>query len=174
MVNTFIPHKSFKKCAFVLDRSRLGKQRLESKMIIDILEGKAKIPTTLTKAGKPRKPAWSNHPAVLMWCGHVDALKYYYNCIVNEWVKRGYKNTMPLYNITGKIVKPWFMGCHEVHMSHRASLLAKYPEYYSRFFKVNKKFEKFSYVWPSKVKSVQKYQMIAGMRVNMAKIAQTK
>lgn len=38
MVNTFLPYPDFKASAKVLDRSRLGKQRLEAYMILCILE----------------------------------------------------------------------------------------------------------------------------------------
>ena len=41
-MQTFLPHPEFDESAACLDYKRLGKQRLEAKTIIDILDGKAK------------------------------------------------------------------------------------------------------------------------------------
>jgi hypothetical protein len=62
-MQTFLPYKDFKKSAKVLDNKRLGKQRVEAFQILNILLGRTK-----TKG-------WRNHPAVLMWKGHSNALK---------------------------------------------------------------------------------------------------
>ena len=37
---------------------------------------------------------WSNHPAAKMWKGYEEALETYMAVCIDEWVKRGYKNTM--------------------------------------------------------------------------------
>jgi len=82
MVNTFLPYADFAQSASVLDMKRLGKQRLEARQIIRILEG------TQTTNG------YRNHPAVIMWKDNVEALKLYYNAIVKEWISRGYDGTL--------------------------------------------------------------------------------
>lgn len=83
-MQTFLPYDDFEKTAQCLDYRRLGKQRVEAKQILNILEGK-----TTTNA-------WKNHPAVKMWSGCENALKLYINTMITEWKKCGYKNTMEL------------------------------------------------------------------------------
>ncbi len=51
----FIPLADLEKIFQILDRQRLGKQRVECKQILDIILGRA------TKKG------WAHHPAVKMW-----------------------------------------------------------------------------------------------------------
>jgi hypothetical protein len=140
MVNTFIPYSNFRKVAKVLDWKRLGKQRVEAKQIINILDNK-----TDTKG-------WRSHPVVKMWVGYVDALKYYYNIIVAEWIKRGYQNNMPFYKLPNKVKMPWFVKCKAINYSHQASLIRKYPEYYSKIFNPPEVYMKYSYIWISHLK----------------------
>jgi len=141
MVNIFIPLSDPKEIAKVLDDKRLGKQRVEAKQIITIISGEAK------------SLAWSNHPVVLMWKGYVSELKYYYDCIVLEWIKRGYVNNMHLYKDIEKIKQPkqmpWFMYCKSILLSHQASLLRKNYAHYHKYFhsKYLKTFMNHSYIW---------------------------
>lgn len=139
MVNTFLPYASFSRTAKVLDRQRLGKQRVEAKQIINIL------------STKNYKGGWANHPAVNMWRGYLPALKLYYNTIIREWVAQGYVNRMSLFRIQAKPKMPWFVGNETFHASHRASLLRKNPQHYRQFFTAPEKFKKYSYVWPGKL-----------------------
>ena len=97
MVNTFLPYADFKQSAQCLDYRRLGKQRVEARQIIKVLED-------------PEAKAWKNHPATLMWKGYVPALKAYFNVIVSEWVARGYKNNLPLYDLPDEVIYPWWLG----------------------------------------------------------------
>jgi len=99
----------------------LGKQRVEGLQIINVI-------TAPNYVG-----GWMNHPAVNMWRGYEDALKMYTNCIIVEWIRRGYQNTMQLYEISSPIVLPWWLGDERVHTSHKSNLLRKYPEYYQQF-----------------------------------------
>ena len=73
-MQTFLPYADFSKTAKCLDYKRLGKQRVEAKQILNIL-----LDRTETKG-------WRNHPAVLMWVGYENALKIYYNMILDEWI----------------------------------------------------------------------------------------
>jgi hypothetical protein len=121
-MQTFLPYADFRKSAECLDYRRLGKQRVEAKQLIDLLEG-------ITDNN------WKNHPAYRMWYGYVDALKDYYNVIVEEWVSRGYKNNMPLYDIprgSGYELPDWF-GKKDFHDAHKSNLLRKDYEYYKQF-----------------------------------------
>ena len=138
MVNTFIPYADFKKTAECLDYRRLGKQRCEAHMIIQLLEN----PT------ESRWSGWRNHPAVRMWRGYTDALKMYFNTIVEEWVEREYVNNYPLYEIPDEVEMPWWMGEADVHSSHQASLLRKAPEFYAGKFEVGEEHRSKGYMWP--------------------------
>ena len=117
-MQTFVPYADVEKVANCLDYRRLGKQRVEAMQILHAIE---------------RKNGWSNHPIVKMWRGHERALKFYCNAMVREWVRRGYKNTMKLYPIKGEVTFPSWWGNEELHSSHRAALLEKDNEHYSRF-----------------------------------------
>jgi hypothetical protein len=139
-MQTFLPYKSFKKSARVLDYKRLGKQRLEAKIIIDIIEGRG-------------KGGWKHHPAVLMWMDYPDALKAYYNVMVKEWVHRGYNNTMPLYKVDTKKVRwPIWLGRKDFHHSHQVNLQWKHPHHYGEYWN-HKKYV--PYVWPVRIKTIK-------------------
>jgi len=117
-MQTFLPYKDFKKCAQSLDYKRLGKQRLECKQILEALH-----PQSTSR--------WKNHPAVKMWKGYESSLKYYMNCILNEWISRGYNNTISFNEVKqgiDKVIPQWLDD--KLIYSHRANLMRKLPEYY--------------------------------------------
>jgi len=61
-------------------------------------------------------------------------LKHYTNVMVEEWIKRGYNNTMNLYDVTEyEYDPPNWLGNEKFHSSHRANLLRKDFLYYSQF-----------------------------------------
>jgi hypothetical protein len=124
-MQTFLPYRSFRESAKVLDWRRLGKQRVEGMQIINAIEGKKR------KDGKPYK-GWLNHPATVMWRPYVNALKHYTNVVIREWIGRGYNNNMEIYKIK-QIEVPHWLGKESFHSSHRANLLRKDHEYYSQF-----------------------------------------
>ncbi len=117
-MQTFLPYASFYDTARVLDDKRLGKQRVEALQILNVV----------TKA--EYVGGWINHPAVNMWRGYEDALKIYTNCMIIEWERRGYQNTMQHYAVHGVIALPWWLGDSRLHESHQSNLLRKFPEYY--------------------------------------------
>ena len=121
-MQTFLPYASFEQTANTLDWRRLGNQRLEGRLIIKII-------TTPNYVG-----AWVNHPAVKMWRGYENALKFYVNTMITEWKRRGYLNTLPYYDLVeAEITLPWWVGDSRFHDSHKSNLLRKDPEYYSQF-----------------------------------------
>ena len=85
-MQTFLPYPEFEKSAAVLDRLRLGKQRVEAYQILRSI--------TLVKG-------WAYHPIVKMWTGFESSLKLYSNAMVTEWIRRGYRNNLELYNLNG-------------------------------------------------------------------------
>ncbi len=121
-MQTFLPYSSFRRTASVLDYKRLGKQRLEAFQLLNGL-------MCLSKNG------WRNHPASRIWVGYNDALGYYMNCMIKEWIKRGYHNTMQLYPLSPfqNIKWPTWLGNEKYHSAYRAILLAKDYDYYSQF-----------------------------------------
>lgn len=133
-MQTFLPYPDFLQSVKVLDYRRLGKQRVETFQVLNIL-----LDRTPTKG-------WRNHPVTRMWTGYEEALKLYQNLTIEEWVKRGYKNTMQLEQLDYKRITlpPWF-GQKEFHRSHRSNLLRKDFEYYSQFFDEPADLE---YYWP--------------------------
>ena len=130
-MQTFLPYVSFSESAKVLDYRRLGKQRVEAMQILNTLEG--------------RSGGWLNHPAVKMWRGYEGALKEYSNSMINEWVSRGYKNTMKLYDVDACMIPKW-LGDSRVHSSHRGNLIRKDPVYYGSLSWVEDPVE--GYFWP--------------------------
>lgn len=125
-MQTFLPYKSFEKTAECLDYRRLGKQRVEALQIFNALTG---VPT---KSGKSYT-GWLNHPAVIMWKGYEEALLLYKNKMIEEWILRGYNNTMDMIGLSDNIEMPRWLGNSKLHASHRSNLLRKDYEYYSKF-----------------------------------------
>ena len=125
-MQTFLPYESFRESAKVLDWRRLGKQRVEGMQIIKAITGEKRLD------GKPYK-GWLRHPAVLMWDGYVEALLLYKNKMIEEWILRGYNNTMELVGLPDSIEMPPWLGDDRVHASHRSNLLRKDFNYYSKY-----------------------------------------
>ena len=112
-MQTFLPYPNLKKSLKVLDSRRLGKQRVEAFQILNVL------------LERTDKKGWRNHPAVKMWKGYENALKLYLNKAIKLWISKGYKNTMKLEVIKGKIILPKWFGKKEFHNSHKSNLLRK-------------------------------------------------
>lgn len=136
-MQTFLPYPDFAATAAVLDNRRLGKQRVEGIQIV----------RALTVPGY----AWKNHPAVLMWKGHEQALESYLVAICAEWGGRGFADScsatiradmaafgvpppQPQAELAAVRKLPPWLGDEELHRSHRGSLLLKDPDWYSKHF----------------------------------------
>jgi hypothetical protein len=121
-VQTFLPLPDFAESAAVLDRQRLGKQRVEVLQLLGALTG--------------QRPGWVNHPAAKMWRGHEVALARYGLAVVVEWTSRGYRDTCGA-KIEALVVgipdlgAPWWLGNEAFHLSHRSNLVRKLPEHYA-------------------------------------------
>ena len=137
-MQTFLPYSDFIRSAEALDPKRLGKQRVEAVQIFKAITNKPRLD------GKPYK-GWINHPCSIMWRPYPEALKFYANCMINEWVKRGYNNTMPLFEIDGMPKLPDWLGFEKFHSSHRSNLLKKDPVYYAMHNWLEK--DNLPYVW---------------------------
>jgi hypothetical protein len=133
-MQTFLPYANFAISAQVLDYKRLGKQRVEAMQLYRKLRG------------DDTSKVWSNHPALLMWKGYENALAIYYNYIRQEWIDRGYKNTMPELDVFYDATMPPWLSDDKFHASHRSNLLRKLPEHYSKFGWTEP--NDMEYVWP--------------------------
>jgi hypothetical protein len=137
-VQTFLPYPDFTASAGVLDRSRLGKQRVEA---LQVLRG-------LTVPGH----GWRHHPAVLMWAGYEEALTCYGLVVCEQWTTAGHADTVAatlqadLARATDTAtvrdqaalaaageLPPW-LGDAAFHRSHRSALVRKSPGHYRRWF----------------------------------------
>lgn len=121
-MQTFLPYPDFKKCSETLDWRRLGRQRSEARMILDGIRS-------------DNKNGWRHHPVSKMWFGYSATLALYMNCMIQEWINRGFNNTMKLSDLPDKevvICPPW-LGNDKYHSAYRAILLAKNYEHYSKF-----------------------------------------
>lgn len=136
-MQTFLPYPNFHVTAEVLDYRRLGKQRVETWQILNALRGESK--------------GWVNHPATRMWRGYESALVEYGIVMCNEWIRRGYNDTMrerflPLFKHTGTFDYPWWLGMPELHLSHQSNLVRKDAVYYRPHFPTVA--SDLEYVWP--------------------------
>jgi hypothetical protein len=124
LVQTFLPLPDYAQSAQVLDRKRLGKQRVECMQIYNALQ---------------RNGGWSRHPAVLMWKGHEGALLAYAVVVCQEWKRRGYKDKLHDWFLQQAVSqlrtlgRPDWFGDDKFHASHRSALLRKDPEHYGQF-----------------------------------------
>lgn len=136
-MQTFLPYSDFVKSAECLDMRRLGKQRVETWQIYN----------ALTQGNR-----WKNHPAVKMWRGYEKALLEYGIAICEEWVKRGYKDSLlPKFKGEHKrfgYVFPIWLGKEIFHASHRSNLLRKDPIWYGKFGWLEP--NNLPYIWPVK------------------------
>ena len=119
-MQTFVPVADFVGSARALDYRRLGKQRVEAHQLLLLI------------LGETERTGWRNHPAARMWWPWPDALAAYFNACVDEWVDRGYRNTMTRRIVPdGYALPDWWGG--PIHDAHRATLLRKDPEFYGRY-----------------------------------------
>ncbi|MCD9199718.1 MSMEG_6728 family protein [Aeromicrobium wangtongii] len=148
-MQTFLPFPDFAATAAVLDRARLGKQRVETIQVVRAI--------TVPDYG------WRHHPAALMWRGRLEALGAYGLAIVDEWLRRGHADTcgatiaadvglagVPLIRsqaeleVAGEL--PSWLGDEDVHRSHQSALVRKDPEHYAHLFPGVP--DDLPYVWP--------------------------
>ncbi|MFK4150048.1 MSMEG_6728 family protein [Streptomyces sp. NPDC004065] len=151
-MQTFLPYADFTASAEVLDRRRLGKQRVEA---LQVLRG-------LTVPGY----GWRRHPAVRMWAGYEEALVRYGLDVCRVWRELGHQDScaaklvadLTAFRPGTQAVRgqrelaeagelpPW-LGQEALHRSHRSALVRKDPETYGPVFPGVP--DDLPYVWPS-------------------------
>lgn len=139
-MQTFLPLPDFYDSARALERTRLGKQRVEVFQILKALNGESK--------------GWVNHPCTRMWRGYEKALVSYGVLVCLEWKNRGYKDTMQdriaeyFYRFDHdrpERMPPW-LGDRAFHRSHQSNLIRKMPEHYGPLFPGVP--DDLPYIWP--------------------------
>lgn len=136
----FSPFCSFIDISNHLDNRRLNKQKVEIYQILNCIS-----------LGDNAK-GWKNHPAVKMARGHELFFIDYALEIADSCLRIGYKDTLiPKIKAFRGVFKgeykiPFYWGDERFHSSHRAALLAKDYNYYSKFGW--KESPIVNYVWP--------------------------
>ena len=118
-MQTFLPYPDFVDSAKSLDNKRLGKQRVEA---LQILKG-IYIPDY----------GWRHHPCVKMWKDYPHALQIYMNACIDEWVDRGFKNTMQKARVDSFTELPSWFGNKLFHDTHKSNLLRKDINFYVQY-----------------------------------------
>jgi hypothetical protein len=132
-MQTFLPDPSFALTAKYLDNRRLGKQRVEAWQIFWVLSGHVS--------------SWKSHPVMRMWQGYENALLLYYNTMLEEWARRGYRNIiLQPRDIAGAVVMPPWLGNKDFHLSHQSNLVRKLPSHYGSLFPGVP--NNLPYIWP--------------------------
>jgi hypothetical protein len=137
-MQTFVPYADITESCRSLDRARLGKQRVETLQLLNVVAG--------IKTG-----GWVNHPAARMWSDNPQGLAHYGAVVCKEWISRGYKDTC-LEKILAVASPaeddmPWWWGNEQVHASHRSNLMRKMPEHYGQFGWTDD--PRLPYIWPT-------------------------
>ncbi len=152
-MQVFIPEFDFVTCAQVLDRQRLGKQRVEARNILVVLLGK---PAWCSDKEYNYLLRYKNAPQVLQWKESEICLIDYLRCICAEWKKRGYIDNCWQQSLeTCKEIlkdkdpaalvyqKPWWLDMYYV-LRHRNTLLYKNIQHYRQFgWRNNPRIERF-------------------------------
>lgn len=140
-MQTFLPYSSYAESARVLDYRRLGKQRVECKQIL--------LAMSKTEGG------WRNHPATRMWRNHEIELCWYALAMCDEWLARGYNDTLSPFFTTAYMdfmadgrneAPPAWLGDDAFHASHRSNLLRKDPTFYGQYRWTEP--QDLPYIWP--------------------------
>ena len=150
-MQTFLPYPDFAETARVLDRRRLGKQRVET----------LQVQRALVVPGH----GWRHHPAVRMWSGHEEALVRYGLEVCSAWRAEGFLDTCEAtmrsdlalakgitdvrsqQELAAAGELPGWLGDEALHVSHQSALVRKDPEHYRRFFPDVP--DDLPYVWPT-------------------------
>ena len=144
-MQTFLPYPSFRQTARILDRARLGKQRVEALQVLRAVQ----VPGY----------GWRHHPAAAMWRGYELALVAYGIEMCDEWIRQGHPDTVRPQLLAAfpnhllrqralrnrRLLPPW-LGNPQFHRSHQSALVRKDPQHYRPHFPAVP--DDLPYVWP--------------------------
>jgi hypothetical protein len=166
-MQTFMPYVDFTLVAKCLDNKRLGKQRVECWQIYLVLQ-KIKRREYLEDLNNLEIPkitpiqyeellslkhlGWEYHPIVKMWKGYEESLLYYGVDMCDEWISRGFKDTLKerfeaelhkmrpipistkLFKYSIEIDCPDWIDDKELQLSHQSNLVRKDAIHYRKYF----------------------------------------
>lgn len=133
-MQTFLPERTFSKCASVLDNRRLNRQLIEATIIL----------STIREIQYGGLPAWRSHPAVKQWIGYERYLFYYIKAHANECAyrdikfQRSFKKSIMIYDSLPfkGLQRPWWWEGdlkNRIIASHRIRLYRKDRSHYSQY-----------------------------------------
>jgi len=135
-MQTFMTDANYALVSYQLDNKRLGKQRVEAYQILRALTG-----VTI---------GWIHHPATKMWRGYESSLAEYGMQMCEEWISRGFKDTLhdkfiEYHDSLPITLSPWWVDNHLLQLTHQSNLLSKDKNHYSQHFDVA---NDLPYLWP--------------------------
>jgi predicted DNA-binding transcriptional regulator AlpA len=135
-MQTFMTDRDYATVSYQLDNKRLGKQRVETYQIMRSLTGIS--------------GGWINHPATQMWKGYEYSLAEYGLQMCEEWLSRGFKDSLyqkfaDALDSLPYSTQPWWVANLSLHQTHQSNLLRKDFAHYSQHFQVQ---DDLPYVWP--------------------------
>jgi hypothetical protein len=135
-MQTFMPTSDYASVAYALDDKRLGKQRVEAYQILRALTGQSK--------------GWIHHPATKMWRGYEFSLCVYGMRICEEWITRGFQDSLyaefkKMHDWLPDTGIPWWVTDRALQVTHQSNLLFKDWEHYKNYFRVP---DDLPYLWP--------------------------
>lgn len=131
-MQTFLPYADFERSAWALDNVRRSNQINEAKVIYDVLVH-GHIP-------------WSHHPATRMWRRHAAALAVYHNAFLSVQLSFNPDDSREMLDEGDVFFYPWWIDWEPLHSCHRANLLRKDYEFYSKHGWVESPVN--GYIWP--------------------------
>lgn len=142
-MQTFLPFASFTLSAAMLDRPRLGKQRVETLQLL--------------RANTVPGHGFRHHPAAKMWLGYQPALVAYGLAMTDAWIATGAADTVraQILGFAPEVdgvaqsdleMPPW-LGDPALHLSHRSNLLRKDRTFYRPRF--GDLADDLPYFWPA-------------------------
>lgn len=104
---------------------------------------------------------WKNHPATVMYRGHINSLKQYYNICLEYCISFWKINVVKLKpcDIIGPIEHPKWLGFPKFHSIMRANLVRKDPLWY----KYNESPQE-GYFWPCEKTGILKKEVLQWRR----------
>ena len=113
---------------------------------------------------------WS-HPVVIMWMQHIDSLKLYINCHIDEFLERGGKSGVSKLKYSSineeNIQHPIWSHDPNFHKNHKAALLTKEIIRNEKSWYIHKEDFKVAYEYYSENKSLKKNKSISSFEYYM-------
>jgi hypothetical protein len=118
-MQVFLPFPDIKKSLDCLDKRRLGKQRVEVRMVMGF--------NTINTSKGIKYSHWLYHPVVEMFRYNGNFIIEYYNRTLEEFHKRGCNNIkLTPFDFPFTLISyPKWWGDDRLHLSHRSNLLRK-------------------------------------------------